>query len=105
MRSPISLTLPSMATFILLLLCLLTVSAIPVEIEDDTAAVMAPDHGPPYCNPTGPGVCNLAFYARNGPGKRHQEVFVYNCYCRLICESKDKDRYDRIDLVSTLDPL
>lgn len=45
------------------------------------------NHGPPYCNPTGPGVCNFAFYYREYFDPPHHiayEVFAYNRYCTLI---------------------
>ncbi|KAH8599434.1 hypothetical protein B0O99DRAFT_669355 [Bisporella sp. PMI_857] len=47
----------------------------------------SPDHGPPYCNPTGVGVCNFAFYERGNHTCStcyDREAFVYNHYCQQI---------------------
>lgn len=73
-------------------------SAVQVRTTD-TAVVAAQDHGPPYCTPTGPGVCNLAFYSRDGPGKAHHEVYIFNRYCREIGSSRNKPVSGWQDLV------
>lgn len=42
-------------------------------------------HGQPFCNPTGEGVCNFAWFEYPDDfGGKHITAWVYNRFCRLI---------------------
>jgi hypothetical protein len=61
------------------------------------------------CQPTGSGVCNLAFYERyypdapsGSPDRRRTEVFIYNKFCREIGSKKPIETTKWVNIYSEL---